>query len=166
MKQMLMDQKVPRIIYLPQDAVMHRFGYDIAINKLFKSYSNLDTLYFKDSQFGGDFIMDLIQFLDNHHRITALVFENSGRGGNSCDRFSSSISKLPESLRSLSFIGSLSIRGLQTLIPGIENNEFLMSVTLHSIPVKSELVSLTTAINSSSIEHFVWILIIILSTDY
>lgn len=47
MKTMLAQQPIPHVIYLPQEEVMHRFGYEIAIRKLTRTFGNLDTLYFK-----------------------------------------------------------------------------------------------------------------------
>ena len=44
---MLSQQPIPHIIHLPQDEVMHRFGYEIAIRKLSRTCGSLDTLYFK-----------------------------------------------------------------------------------------------------------------------
>ena len=156
MKSKLLEQATPRVIYLPPDEVIHRFGYEIAIQKLERAYESLDTLCFKDCQFGGDFAQDLVNFLFCHERFHTLIFENNGKGG-ACDALPSAcVSLLPLCVRSLSFLGSLSSRGLQTLPTALmENSPGLTRLTLQRAPLKHELESFIMAISSSAIEHLV-----------
>ena len=135
---------------------MHRFGYEIAIQKLERAFESLDTLYFKDCQYGGDFAQDLVNFLFCHERFHTIVFENTGKGG-ACDALPSAcVSLLPLCVRSLSFLGSLSARGLQTLPTALmENSPGLIYLTLQRAPLKHELEPFIQAISASAIEHLV-----------
>lgn len=151
----MLDQVPPRVVYLPQDEVMHRFGYEIAIRKLFKVYEGLDTLFFKDSVVGGDFVSDLIAFLSNHDRIRSLVFENTKN--NHCDRLASEcINVLPTSVSSLSFIGSLTPKGVHSLPTALkDNNAGLSTLTLQRLPLKHDLEGILQAVSLSAIESLV-----------
>jgi hypothetical protein len=47
MKEKVSEQEVPEVLYLPEDEVMRRFGYNIAIRKIMRNYDTVTTLCFK-----------------------------------------------------------------------------------------------------------------------
>jgi len=120
MKSKLEDQdQPPTIIFIPPGVIYRRFGFGLAIQKLAKANPSLHTLQFTDSQYVGDFSLELIEVSKSNTWLNALVFISSQGNKSECRNLASLTEKLPPHIQSLTFDNIFSSQGLTELLEGL-----------------------------------------------
>ncbi|ELR14506.1 leucine rich repeat-containing protein [Acanthamoeba castellanii str. Neff] len=147
MKQGLTGQtSPPSVIYIPSNNIYRRFTFNVAIQKLLKSYPSLNTLNITDCKFGGDFELEYIEICQKNPSLTNLEFRNTSGKRNVHDSLFSVVSKLPIHIRSLTLDNILS-KVLQT-------RQQITSIDLSNNPFYTpQMTVLIKCLSSTYLEH-------------
>lgn len=155
MKQGLTGQtSPPSVIYIPSNNIYRRFTFNVAIQKLLKSYPSLNTLNITDCKFGGDFELEYIEICQKNPSLTNLEFRNTSGKRNVHDSLFSVVSKLPIHIRSLTLDNILSKDGVSAVLQVLQTRQQITSIDLSNNPFYTpQMTVLIKCLSSTYLEH-------------